>query len=65
MARIFRALGRPEAPSSDEHHTPIPRRAEQAFWGRGFSRRDPEGNVWDVAWAEGSTFDDRGGLKFP
>jgi len=38
---------------------------EEAFWGGGFSWRDPEGNVWDVAWAEGSTFDDRGGLKFP
>jgi hypothetical protein len=31
----------------------------------GFSRRDPEGNVWDVAWAKGTSFDDRGGLIFP
>ena len=38
---------------------------EQAFWGGGFSWRDPEGNIWDVAWAEGSTIDDRGGLTFP
>ena len=36
-----------------------------ASWGGGFSFRDPEGNVWDVAWAEGSRFDDRGGLIFP
>ena len=122
MARIFRALGWPEAPSSDEHHTvfqttngapvalygadnyekvfgPIqqgfrgftlcvnlgsmdevraacqtPARVEdvelleepaEQFWGGGFSWRDPEGNVWDVAWAKGSQFDDRGGLIFP
>jgi uncharacterized glyoxalase superfamily protein PhnB len=23
----------------------------EAFWGGGFSWRDPEGNIWDVAWA--------------
>jgi uncharacterized glyoxalase superfamily protein PhnB len=34
-------------------------------WGGGFSFRDPEGNIWDVAWVEGSTFDERGGLGFP
>jgi uncharacterized glyoxalase superfamily protein PhnB len=38
---------------------------EQAFWGGGFSWRDPEGNIWDVAWAKGSTLDERGGLAFP
>ena len=38
---------------------------QEAFWGGGFSWRDPEGNVWDVAWAKGSSFDDRGGLIFP
>lgn len=122
MARIFRALGWPEAPSSDEHHTvfqttngaplalygadnyerafgPIPEgfrgftlcvnfasleevqsayetlkeiedvevleEPGEAFWGGGFSWRDPEGNVWDVAWARGSAFDERGGLIFP
>ena len=122
MARIFRALGWPEAPSSDDGHTvfqttngapvalysagnyervfgAIPEgfrgftlcinlagmdevRAahatlcelddvellgdpEEAFWGGGFSWRDPEGNIWDVAWARGSSFDDRGGLTFP
>jgi len=39
--------------------------AWQAFWGSGFSWRDPEGNVWDVAWAKGTTFDERGGVSFP
>jgi uncharacterized glyoxalase superfamily protein PhnB len=38
---------------------------EQAFWGGGFSWRDPEGNIWDVAWAKDSSIDDRGGLIFP
>ncbi len=37
----------------------------EASWGGGFSWRDPEGNVWDVAWAKGSTIDERGGLTFP
>jgi uncharacterized protein len=37
----------------------------EAFWGGGFSWRDPEGNVWDVAWAKGTTFDERGGVHFP
>jgi catechol 2,3-dioxygenase-like lactoylglutathione lyase family enzyme len=46
----------------DVHELDPPRRAA---WGGGFSFRDPEGNVWEVAWAEGSRFDDRGGLTFP
>ena len=37
----------------------------EAFLGGGFSWRDPEGNLWDVAWAKGTTFDDRGGVRFP
>lgn len=37
----------------------------EAFWGGGFSWRDPEGNIWDVAWAKGSSLDERGGLTFP
>jgi uncharacterized glyoxalase superfamily protein PhnB len=37
----------------------------EAFWGGGFSWRDPEGNVWDVAWARDATIDDRGGVTFP
>jgi hypothetical protein len=35
---------------------------EEAFWGGGFAWRDPEGNIWDVAWARDATFDDRGGV---
>jgi uncharacterized glyoxalase superfamily protein PhnB len=38
---------------------------EQAFWGGGFSWRDPEGNLWDVAWAKGARLDERGGVTFP
>ena len=38
---------------------------EEAFWGGGFSWRDPEGNIWDVAWAKGATLDERGGVTFP
>jgi uncharacterized glyoxalase superfamily protein PhnB len=37
----------------------------EAFWGGGFSWRDPEGNVWDVAYAKGTTLDERGGLTWP
>jgi uncharacterized glyoxalase superfamily protein PhnB len=37
----------------------------EAFWGGGFSWRDPEGNVWDVAWAKGTRFTETGGLLFP
>jgi uncharacterized glyoxalase superfamily protein PhnB len=33
--------------------------------GRGFEWRDPEGNVWEVIWAEGTSFDDREALIFP
>ena len=34
-------------------------------WGCGFSFRDPEGNVWDVAFKHGSEFDYRGGFIYP
>jgi len=37
----------------------------EAFWGAGFSWRDPEGNVWDVAWAREASLDERGGVWFP
>jgi predicted lactoylglutathione lyase len=30
----------------------------------GFSFRDPEGNIWDVAWKVGSQVDERGGLTW-
>lgn len=35
------------------------------FGGRGFEFRDPEGNVWEVTWADGTSFDERDGLIFP
>jgi len=122
MARLFRDLGWPETPGSDEHHRTFQctngcviglypaasyephfgppadgfrgftlainlgsyDEVEQvyealtkvdgvelleeptgAFWGGGFSWRDPEGNVWDVAVAKDATLDDRGGVHFP
>ena len=39
--------------------------ADLSFGGRGFDWADPEGNVWEVTWAEGTSFDERGGLIFP
>ena len=36
-----------------------------SFGGRGFDWSDPEGNAWEVTWAEGTSFDDREGLIFP
>ena len=36
-----------------------------SFGGRGFEFQDPEGNAWEVVWAEGTSFDERGGLIFP
>lgn len=36
-----------------------------SFGGRGFDWSDPEGNLWEVTWAEGTSFDDREGLIFP
>jgi catechol 2,3-dioxygenase-like lactoylglutathione lyase family enzyme len=36
-----------------------------SFGGRGFEFLDPEGNAWEVVWAEGTSFDERGGLVFP
>lgn len=38
---------------------------ELFFGGRGFTFQDPEGNEWDVLWAEGTSFDERGGLIYP
>jgi hypothetical protein len=35
------------------------------FGGRGFEFLDPEGNAWEVVWAEGTSFDERGALIFP
>ena len=36
-----------------------------SFGGRGFEFLDPEGNAWEVVWAEDTSFDDRGALIFP
>jgi len=33
--------------------------------GRAFSFLDPEDNAWEVIWAAGTSFDQRGGLIFP
>jgi catechol 2,3-dioxygenase-like lactoylglutathione lyase family enzyme len=38
---------------------------QRSGWGCGFSFRDPEGNVWDVAFKYGSSFDHRGGFIYP
>ena len=39
---------------------------ETATWGgRSAYFADPEGNVWEVAWMPGSSFDERGGLILP
>ena len=122
MTKLFRQLGWPETPESDEHHrtfqctngvvialyaashyerefgsvmpgfkgftlavnlasfeecvavfdtikeidgVEILGAPEEAFWGGGFSWWDPEGNLWDVAWARGTEIDDRGGVTFP
>jgi uncharacterized protein len=122
MTRLFRDLGWPETPGSDEHHrtfqctngcvialyaakhyephfgppadgfrgvtlcvnlesfeetravydtltgidgVELLEEPSEAFWGGGFAWRDPEGNVWDVAWSKGMQLDDRGGVHFP
>ena len=36
-----------------------------SFGGRGFEFLDPEGNAWEVVWAEDTSFDEHGGLIFP
>jgi uncharacterized glyoxalase superfamily protein PhnB len=36
-----------------------------SFGGRGFEFLDPESNAWEVVWADGTSFDERGGLIFP
>jgi len=36
-----------------------------SFGGRGFDFLDPEGNAWEVVWADETSFDERGGLIFP
>jgi uncharacterized glyoxalase superfamily protein PhnB len=44
----------------------ITKEAEQAFWGgRSGCFQDPEGNMWEVAWMPGSSFDAGGALQMP
>jgi len=38
---------------------------DESWGGRSAYFADPEGNVWEVAWMPGSSFDDRGGLILP
>jgi catechol 2,3-dioxygenase-like lactoylglutathione lyase family enzyme len=38
---------------------------QRSGFGCGFSFRDPEGNVWDIAWKAGAELDDRGGFIYP
>jgi catechol 2,3-dioxygenase-like lactoylglutathione lyase family enzyme len=39
----------------------ITKEPEDAFWGgRSAYFADPEGNLWEIAWAPGSSFDDEG-----
>jgi predicted enzyme related to lactoylglutathione lyase len=38
---------------------------DMSFGGRSFEFSDPEGNVWEVTWAEGTSFDEREALIFP
>ena len=38
---------------------------DESGFGCGFSFRDPEGNVWDVAYKYGAELDERGGYVYP
>jgi catechol 2,3-dioxygenase-like lactoylglutathione lyase family enzyme len=59
---VFRAHD--AASELDDVHA-LDEQPQRSGWGCGFSFRDPEGNVWDVAWKAGSHFDDRGGFIYP
>jgi uncharacterized glyoxalase superfamily protein PhnB len=59
---VFRAHD--EVSELDDVHE-LDEQPQQSGWGCGFSFRDPEGNIWDVAWKAGSDFDDRGGFIYP
>ncbi len=40
--------------------------ANNTPWGgRSGGFKDPEGNIWEITWAKGTAFDDRGGLIYP
>jgi hypothetical protein len=38
---------------------------QESGWRCGFGFRDPEGNVWEVAYKHGSEFDHRGSFLYP
>jgi uncharacterized glyoxalase superfamily protein PhnB len=38
---------------------------EREWGGRSGYFADPEGNVWELAWMPGATFDERGALIWP
>jgi predicted lactoylglutathione lyase len=38
---------------------------QRSGFGCGFRFRDPETNVWEIAWKAGGSFDDRGGFHYP
>ena len=57
--RVYEALKRIDGVTL--HGSP----QDLSFGGRGFEWSDPEGNVWEVTWAPGTSFDDREALIFP
>jgi catechol 2,3-dioxygenase-like lactoylglutathione lyase family enzyme len=42
--------------------TPVAEPVDRPWGGRSGYIADPEGNRWEIAWARGATFDDRGAL---
>jgi catechol 2,3-dioxygenase-like lactoylglutathione lyase family enzyme len=54
-----------EALAEFDDVTDLDEQPNRSGWGYGFSFRDPEGNVWDVAYKHGSEFDHRGGFVYP
>ena len=79
MAEFVRALGWPEAPSSEPVHRvfQLSNGVVLALYGADHYERDhggartasvafhdPEGNIWDVAWKDGSHVDERGALTW-
>ena len=58
---VFRA--HEELSEFDDVHE-LDEQPHQSGWGCGFSFRDPEGNVCEVAFKYGSDFDNRGGFIY-
>ena len=51
-----------DCPADGKPEYGLPQDSPHAFGG--FSFRDPEGNVWDVAWAEGTVVSPDGDLTW-